>query len=141
MPKATITRLPTVRWAVFHVLMVAGRRQYHPVLELEGVPEGTPRREVIAALEGAGATARFSDAGVAWANHTVLPEPRWPAASEWNGAVQRWAWEALQGAQDARNITLVLPPAEYAAVVLAARGARESVNAWCRRTLTTAAQR
>ena len=132
-----------VRWAVFNVLTVNGRRRYRPALILEGVPDGTSRRAVIALLEGAGATARFETAGVAWANHVVLPESRWPDASrcEWAGNAPNWTWEGLQGAQDSRNITLVLPPSEYASVVLAARGAGESVNAWCRRTLTTAAQR
>lgn len=137
----TKAKAATVRWAVFNVLHLGGRRTYRPLLELSMVPEGTPRRAVIAALEGAGAAARFSDGGVAWANHVVLPEPRWPKELEWNGRSETWTWEGLEGAQEARNITLVLPPTEYAAVVLAARGAGESINGWCRRTLAAGASR
>lgn len=130
-------------WGVFHQLHVPGRRGAVRRLRLvlEGVPVDVKKPAVLAALEAAGCAAAFSDAGVAWANHVVLSEARWPAELDTAPDVQRWTWEALNGAQKARTVTLRLEPADYAAIALAAASAGEDLYPWCRAQLLEAAGR
>lgn len=140
MSVAELAETPT-RWAVVHKLRSGRQSRSIPRLLLEGVPVGVKRGEVLERLEAAGASSKFSDGGVAWANHALIPEARWPERFDAGGGrVEVWSWEQLEAAQKGRRITLQdVEPADYARITLAARLEGLSLNQWCIRQLVAAA--
>lgn len=125
-----------MRWGVFHQLQAGGRKRYRLRLVLDDAPEGLTAPKVRAALEAAGYGSRFADAGVAWANHSALPEPKWPGELLAGGDhVTSTSWAALGEAQKGRRLSLVFDPVDFASLELAAAQAGEKLYPWCRRTL------
>lgn len=97
------------------------------------------RREVLAALEGAGYSAVFAEGGIPWLNHQVVPEASWPSMVSTDTATGRVTWEQLEGRQKSRKLSIDLEPGDYAKLVLAAQAAGEQLYPWCRRRLVEAA--
>ena len=134
-----MTGEPTT-WGVFHDLRAGGRRARVLRLTVSGVPAKAKAADVLELLERAGEGPRFAEGGVPWANHSVLPEGRWPAVLEAGGRVERRRWAELEGVQTPRVVTLRLPPATWAAVTIAAERAGVPMQAWATGVLERAAR-
>lgn len=134
-----MTGEPTT-WGVFHDLRAGGRRARVLRLTVAGAPATAKAADVLELLERAGEGPRFAEGGVPWANHSVLPERRWPAVLEAGGRVERRRWAELEGVQTPRVVTLRLPPATWAAVTIAAERAGVPMQAWATGVLERAAR-
>src|ERR1700694_3520774 len=130
-------------WMVIHRRRIGARRAAPPRLQITGVPQAVKVAAVRAALEQAGWALQFSEAGTAWANHTLLPSSRWPDDWAADRPVRRVRWDQLATPTGlkptARRITLPAPPAIHAQLTLAARAAGLPLATWALNTLTTAA--
>lgn len=128
-------------WGVFQQIRDGRHRLHRLRLVATDVPDDVKKPAVLEALEGAGCAARFSEAGIPWANHVVLAEPRWPETitAAKGEAVQTLTWDGLQGAQKGRVVSLELAAVDYAALALAAAQTGEQLYPWCRRVLLEAA--
>ncbi len=144
-------------WGLFHRLQVPGRGRPSLVLRLvvEDVPAGTKGADVLAALEAFGDSARYSEGGIAWGNHQLLPAARWPellsagpapaldeGATRGQGArPERRKWAAMTDADKApdRRVTLALPAPVWARLTLAASAAGLPLQTWARQALEAAA--
>lgn len=123
-------------WAVIHRLRAGKASRNVARLVITGVPDGATQKALRGVLEEAGYGARFSAGGVAFANHSINREDRWPELS--NGRAEEVTWDAIAGAKASRRITLDLEPATYAVIRLAAEGRGLSINSWCRMALLAA---
>lgn len=128
-------------WAVVERLRPGrGRTLTVPRLIVSGVPPRLRRAEVLEALDAAGAGARFSVAGVPWANHRVLPEGQWPEVWDRIGSPpDRWSWDQLTAPQGGRVVSLRLSAAEHATAAIAAARLGLTLQDWGRRALLNAA--
>ena len=90
-----------------------------------------PRASLRCALEAAGHTVSFSEAGVAWANHSLLPRGQWPLEWASEGRPGLLSYERLlaQGAEPHR-LTVALPAQLWALATLTARGRDLALSAW-----------
>jgi hypothetical protein len=129
-----------ITWGVFHDLRAGGRRARVLRLTLSGVPAKAKAPAVLELLERAGEGPRFAEGGVPWANHSLLPEGRWPAVLEAGGRAERRRWSDLEGVQRARVVTLRLEPAAWADVTIAAERAGMPMQAWAADVLKRAAR-
>lgn len=129
-----------ITWGVFHDLRAGGRRARVLRLTITGAPATAKAADVLELLERAGDGPRFAEGGVPWANHSVLPERRWPALLEAGGRVERRRWADLEGQQRARVVTLRLEPATWAAVTIAAERAGVTLQSWAVGVLERAAR-
>lgn len=127
-------------WAVVHRLHAGGRVRSVPRLIIVGVPTSVKRPAVIGALEEAGQTALYSDGGLPWANHVVVPELRWPEVWDAGGRVSTVTWASLE-TKKARRITLPLEPALWGRVKLAAAKAGLPAQTWAIEVLRVAAEK
>jgi hypothetical protein len=109
-------------WAVAHRVRQGGRSALAPRLVVTGVPEGTSRALLRSALVAAGYAVSLSEAGVAFANHSLLPRAHWPAAWASEGRCPELAYTKLLAyADDPHRVTLSLPAPLWASATLVAR--------------------
>jgi len=126
-----------VRYAVLHKITALGQRaQLTARLVITGVPDGTRRTDVTAALEEAGLAHQYADGGVPWGNHDIRPDGRdgsWPRGTLVPGDAEHVTWDQLQSqaAGAVKRITLRVPLTLYSAVNTGAAAAGESIHAWC----------
>jgi hypothetical protein len=130
-----------MQYVVFHTVRAAGRQIHTAKLVVTDVPEKTAATAVISALDAAGKSAAFSDAGIPWGNHEVKSGTKLPAGAGGVDDAPKITWEELQGTREIRRVTLRLQPADYTTISHAARLARLSMQKWCETTLVTAAEK
>jgi len=118
-------------WAVVHRMRYGGRVVSAPALIITAVPEEVSRASLRSALEAAGHTVSFSEAGVAWANHSLLPRGQWPLEWASEGRPGLLSYERLlaQGTEPHR-LTVALPAQLWALATLTARGRDLALSAW-----------
>ena len=126
-----------MRWAVIHTIRGRKARRFCRLV-VEDVPEGTSRKAVQEALETAGQAVDFTEAGVAWGNHTIVAEGRWPEELGHLDAAKRISWAKLDAGAE-RRITVRVPARLFYAVNLAAKSSGDSLNNWCLKALEAAA--
>lgn len=132
-------------WAVVHKLRVAGRGSQVlrvPKLILTEAPARVTRGRVVELLEGAGYGPSFAAGGVAWANHSLVPERRWPEAWDAVGGapVRTVKWSQLEGDEQARRRIMVrLAPPVWASAKMAAARAGVPLQTWCAEVIERAA--
>lgn len=128
-------------WGVVETVRLVGRSHHRLRLVVTEVPDDVRRLAVMLALANAGYDAKFSSGGLAWANHRLLTDGRWPPMLQAGAeAVTTVTWtQLLEQADQARSLTLKLAPADYASLALAADAAGEQLYPWCRQALLAAA--
>jgi hypothetical protein len=98
------------------------------------VPAGTQLGDVLAALEAAGKSAEFSEAGVPFGNHEIKADTRgWPWGIHDIDEAPKVTWEKLTtppSRGEGRRVTLRLTDAEHATYTLAAQRAGQSLQEW-----------
>jgi hypothetical protein len=103
-------------------------------LLITDVPSGTQLGDVLAALEAAGKSADFSEAGVPFGNHEIKADTRgWPWGIHAIDEAPRVTWEKLTtppSRGEGRRVTLRLTDAEHARYTLAAQRAGQSLQEW-----------
>lgn len=103
-------------------------------LLITDVPSGTQLPDVLAALEAAGKSAEFSEAGVPFGNHEIKADTRgWPWGIHDIDEAPRITWEKLTtppSRGEGRRVTLRLTDAEHARYTLAAQRAGQSLQEW-----------
>lgn len=126
-----------MRYAVLHKITALGQRaQLTARLVITGVPDGTRRTDVAAALEEAGLAHQYADGGVPWGNHDIRPDGRdgtWPRGTLVPDDAQHVTWDQLQSqaAGAVKRVTLRVPLRLYDAVRTSAAAGGDSIHAWC----------
>ena len=103
-------------------------------LLITDVPSGTQLADVLGALEAAGKSAEFSEAGVPFGNHEIKADVRgWPFGIHAIDEAPSVTWAKLitpPTRGEGRRVTLRLTDAEHAAYTLAAQRAGQSLQEW-----------
>lgn len=114
-------------------------------LLITDVPSGTQLGDVLAALEAAGKSAEFSEAGVPFGNHEIKADTRgWPWGIHAIDEAPAVTWEKLSTPPtrgEGRRVTLRLTDAEHARYSLAAQRAEQSLQEWFVRAADGLAER
>lgn len=128
-----------MQYVVFHSIRAAGKHINTAKLIVANVPEKTSAQAVMDALDTAGKSGPFSDAGIPWGNHELKSDKKLPTGAVGVETAPVITWDELQNTREIRRITLRLQPADYTTIARAAQLDSLSIQKWCEQTLTAAA--